>query len=77
VHVELPVADDVPAAQGLQLDWPSSDHVPAAQGLQLDWSSTANIPAAQVTQASSPLSEQPWALERPAGQSAHLLHLLK
>jgi hypothetical protein len=43
VHVELPVADDVPAAQ--------------------------------VTQASTPLSEQPGGLERPDGQSAHLLHL--
>ena len=58
VHVELPVADDVPAAQGLQLDW----------------FSTANFPAMQATQASTPLCEQPGALERPDGQSAHLLH---
>jgi hypothetical protein len=78
VHVELPVADDVPAAQGLQLDWPSSDHVPAAQvPSQVDWPALfANVPAAQATQASTPLCEQPGALERPDGQSAHLLHLL-
>jgi hypothetical protein len=61
VHVELPLADDIPAAQVPQLDWPRL---------------FANFPAVQATQAPIPLREQPGALARPAGQLLHVLHLM-